>query len=41
MSTGIAATSGAEFFGTVSVAMVTPFTKDGDLDTDAGGILPA
>ena len=36
MSTGIAATSGAEFFGTVSVAMVTPFTKDGDLDTDAG-----
>ncbi|MGO3363214.1 MAG: 4-hydroxy-tetrahydrodipicolinate synthase [Corynebacterium sp.] len=36
MSTGIAATRGAEFFGTVSVAMVTPFTKDGDLDLDAG-----
>ncbi|WP_010118864.1 4-hydroxy-tetrahydrodipicolinate synthase [Corynebacterium nuruki] len=36
MSTGMAATRGAEFFGTVSVAMVTPFTKDGDLDLDAG-----
>ncbi len=36
MSTGIAATRGAEYFGTVSVAMVTPFTKDGDLDLDAG-----
>ncbi|AWT26019.1 MULTISPECIES: 4-hydroxy-tetrahydrodipicolinate synthase [Corynebacterium] len=36
MSTGNAATECAEFFGTVSVAMVTPFTKDGDLDTDAG-----
>ncbi|AGP30954.1 4-hydroxy-tetrahydrodipicolinate synthase [Corynebacterium terpenotabidum] len=36
MSTGIAATTGAEFFGTVSVAMVTPFTKDGDLDLAAG-----
>jgi 4-hydroxy-tetrahydrodipicolinate synthase len=32
----MAATRGAEFFGTVSVAMVTPFTKDGDLDLDAG-----
>ncbi len=30
------ATRGAEFFGTVSVAMVTPFTKDGSIDLDAG-----
>lgn len=36
MSTGNAATQGAEFFGTVSVAMVTPFTDKGALDLDAG-----
>ncbi|WP_420099846.1 4-hydroxy-tetrahydrodipicolinate synthase [Corynebacterium sp.] len=36
MSTGMTATRGAEFFGTVSVAMVTPFTKDGSIDLDAG-----
>lgn len=30
------ATRGAEIFGTVSVAMVTPFTKDGSIDLDAG-----
>lgn len=32
----MAATRGAEFFGTVSVAMVTPFKEDGDVDLDAG-----
>ncbi|MGN0094951.1 MAG: 4-hydroxy-tetrahydrodipicolinate synthase [Corynebacterium sp.] len=36
MSTGMTATRGAEFFGTVSVAMVTPFAKDGSIDLDAG-----
>ncbi|MDN6325034.1 MAG: 4-hydroxy-tetrahydrodipicolinate synthase [Corynebacterium sp.] len=36
MSTGMTATTGAEIFGTVSVAMVTPFTKDGSIDLDAG-----
>ncbi|MGP9723372.1 4-hydroxy-tetrahydrodipicolinate synthase [Corynebacterium sp. AOP40-9SA-29] len=36
MSTGMTATRGAEIFGTVSVAMVTPFTKDGSIDLDAG-----
>lgn len=30
------ATRGAEFFGTVSVAMATPFTEDGSIDLDAG-----
>lgn len=36
MSTGNAATRGSEHFGTISVAMVTPFTKDGSIDLDAG-----
>ncbi|MEL4162223.1 4-hydroxy-tetrahydrodipicolinate synthase [Corynebacterium bovis] len=36
MSTGMAATRGAETFGTVSVAMVTPFAEDGSLDLEAG-----
>lgn len=36
MSTGIAATRGAESFGTISVAMATPFTKDGSLDVERG-----
>ncbi len=36
MSTGNAATRGAEHFGTISVAMATPFTKDGAIDLDRG-----
>ena len=36
MSTGLTAKTGAEHFGTVSVAMVTPFDRDGALDIDAG-----
>lgn len=36
MSTGIASTRGADIFGTVAVAMVTPFDKDGNLDVEAG-----
>ncbi len=36
MSTGNAATRGAEHFGTISVAMVTPFAKDGSVDLKAG-----
>lgn len=36
MSTGLATKTGAETFGTVSVAMVTPFTQDGALDIHAG-----
>ncbi|MCQ9350024.1 4-hydroxy-tetrahydrodipicolinate synthase [Corynebacterium sp. 5QC2CO] len=36
MSTGIASTRGADTFGTVAVAMVTPFDKDGNLDVKAG-----
>lgn len=36
MSTGNAATRGADAFGTISVAMVTPFKKDGAIDLDAG-----
>ena len=36
MSTGNAAIRGAEHFGTVSVAMVTPFHKDGTIDLKAG-----
>lgn len=32
----MAATRGAETFGTVSVAMVTPFAEDGSLDLEAG-----
>lgn len=41
MSTGLTAKSGAEHFGTVSVAMVTPFDRDGALDIDAGRRLAA
>ncbi|MGZ7496854.1 4-hydroxy-tetrahydrodipicolinate synthase [Corynebacterium sp. ZY180755] len=36
MSTGLTANAGAEYFGTVSVAMVTPFDANGDLDIAAG-----
>ncbi|WP_459611591.1 4-hydroxy-tetrahydrodipicolinate synthase [Corynebacterium urogenitale] len=36
MSTGNAATRGSEHFGTISVAMVTPFKKDGSIDLEAG-----
>lgn len=36
MSTGLVSTRGADIFGTVAVAMVTPFDKDGNLDVDAG-----
>lgn len=36
MSTGIAANRGADIFGTVAVAMVTPFDADGEIDIDAG-----
>ncbi|WPF65279.1 4-hydroxy-tetrahydrodipicolinate synthase [Corynebacterium sp. 22KM0430] len=41
MSTGLTAKAGVEHFGTVSVAMVTPLTKEGDLDVDAGRRLAA
>ena len=36
MSTGNAVHTGAETFGTVAVAMVTPFTSEGELDIAAG-----
>lgn len=36
MSTGIAASRGIEHFGTISVAMVTPFAQDGSIDIEAG-----
>ncbi|WP_273353465.1 4-hydroxy-tetrahydrodipicolinate synthase [Corynebacterium resistens] len=36
MSTGIAANKGAEVFGTISVAMVTPFASDGSIDVNRG-----
>ena len=36
MSTGNAATRGTDSFGTISVAMATPFTKDGSIDLEAG-----
>ncbi len=36
MSTGLAAKIGVEDFGTVCVAMVTPFDRDGALDVEAG-----
>ena len=36
MSTGLAAKTEVEHFGTVGVAMVTPFTESGDLDLAAG-----
>lgn len=41
MSTGIAVNTGREEFGTLSVAMVTPFTKDGKIDVPAGVKLAA
>ncbi|MBF0582313.1 MULTISPECIES: 4-hydroxy-tetrahydrodipicolinate synthase [Corynebacterium] len=36
MSTGNAATRGTDAFGTISVAMATPFNKDGSIDLEAG-----
>ncbi|MDO5075736.1 4-hydroxy-tetrahydrodipicolinate synthase [Corynebacterium sp.] len=36
MNTGKVATRGASTFGTVAVAMVTPFTAEGEIDIDAG-----
>lgn len=36
MSTGLTAKNGTEIFGTVSVAMVTPFDRNGKLDVAAG-----
>lgn len=36
MTTGFASTRGADAYGTVAVAMVTPFDSDGALDIDAG-----
>ncbi|MFY9191174.1 MAG: 4-hydroxy-tetrahydrodipicolinate synthase [Lawsonella sp.] len=36
MTNGMASTRAAEHFGTVLVAMVTPFDKDNKLDVDAG-----
>lgn len=36
MSTGLAAKTGADTFGTISVAMVTPFTSTGDIDIKQG-----
>ncbi|WP_018339964.1 4-hydroxy-tetrahydrodipicolinate synthase [Corynebacterium caspium] len=41
MSTGLTAKLGAEEFGTVAVAMVTPFDRNGDLDVAAGRKLAA
>lgn len=41
MSTGLAARTGIEYFGTVAVAMVTPFDKNGELDLAAGRRLAA
>ena len=41
MSTGLSAKIGVEDFGTVCVAMVTPFDRDGALDVDAGRRLAA
>ena len=34
MSTGLAAKTGADVFGTISVAMVTPFTTTNNVDLD-------
>lgn len=36
MTTGFASNRGVDAFGTVAVAMVTPFDADGALDVDAG-----
>lgn len=41
MSTGLTAKTGVEYFGTVGVAMVTPFTESGDIDIAAGRELAA
>ncbi|MEZ2121104.1 MULTISPECIES: 4-hydroxy-tetrahydrodipicolinate synthase [unclassified Corynebacterium] len=41
MSTGMTVTTGTDYFGTVAVAMVTPFDGNGDLDTAAGCELAA
>lgn len=41
MSTGLTAKNGADVFGTVCVAMVTPFDADGNLDLEAGRKLAA
>ncbi|MCP1388627.1 4-hydroxy-tetrahydrodipicolinate synthase [Corynebacterium sp. TA-R-1] len=41
MGTSLKVNRGAEIFGTACVAMVTPFTKDGDVDLDAGRRLAA
>lgn len=41
MSTGLTAKTGVEDFGTVCVAMVTPFDRDGALDVAAGRRLAA
>lgn len=41
MSTGLTATNGADLFGTVCVAMVTPFDADGELDLAQGRALAA
>lgn len=41
MGISMKANTGADIFGTVSVAMVTPFDSDGELDLDAGRALAA
>lgn len=41
MSTGLTAKNGIDSFGVVSVAMVTPFDRNGDVDLDAGRRLAA
>ena len=41
MNSGFAVTTGAEDFGTVAVAMVTPFAADGSLDVAAARALAA
>lgn len=41
MSTGSTANNGSEYFGTVSVAIVTPFDSEGQLDLAAGRRLAA
>ncbi|QDQ21175.1 4-hydroxy-tetrahydrodipicolinate synthase [Corynebacterium glutamicum] len=41
MSTGLTAKTGVEHFGTVGVAMATPFTESGDIDIAAGRELAA
>lgn len=41
MSTGLTANTGSDYFGTVAVAMVTPFDATGKLDVSAGRKLSA